>query len=312
MAWEKSCLDYHKTVLKSLISVNSIVTVHYFEYSNSYYFPGEAHEFWEFLYVDKGEVLVTANTTEMVLKARDIIFHQPMEFHSVRANGIVAPNLSVVAFECLSPAMDFFVNKVLHVTDKQHSYLADIVETACQLFASPLNDPELKRLTRRRDSEVPFGSDQVLKSTLELLLLDMVRNNQPSLHRAATSVFQKECDLDLYLRTLRFFEEHLRDQLTIEEICSALLVGRSHLQKMFHEKTGSGVVENFSRMKIQYARQIIREGRLNFTETAEYLGYSSVYYFSRQFKKLTGMTPTEYSQSIRSKTRMDERGGSPL
>jgi AraC-like DNA-binding protein len=309
MKREKSYLDYHKTVLKPSITVNSIVTVHYFEYSSSYYFPGEAHDFWEFLYVDKGEVLVSANTAALALKAGEIIFHQPMEFHTVGANGVVAPNLAVVAFDCRSPAMDFFRNKVMRVTQKQHSYIADIVEIAYQLFDSPLNDPELKRLTKRKDNGVPFGSEQILRSTLELLLLDMIRNDQPPLQRTAATAFRREYDLELYLRTLRFFEEHLREQLSLEEICDALLVGRSHLQKLFHEKTGSGVVDNFARMKIQYARQIIREGRLNFTETAEYLGYSSLYYFSRQFKKITGMTPTQYSQSIQAKAHMDEHGG---
>ncbi len=309
MKKEKSYLEYHKTVLTSSITVNSIVTVHYFEYSSSYYFPGEAHDFWELLYVDKGEVIVTANTTSMVLNVGEVIFHQPMEFHTVRANGVVAPNLAVIAFDCKSGAMDFFRNKVLRVSEKQHGYMASILDTSYQLFDSPLNDPELKRLSKRRDSEVAFGSEQILKGTLELLLIDMIRNDQPQIQRPVTTAFQRESDLQLYLRALGFFEAHLRETLTLEQICDALLVGRSHLQKLFHEKTGSGVMDNFTRMKIQYARQIIREGRLNFTETAEYLGYSSLFYFSRQFKKLTGMSPTEYSQSIQAKLYMKEHGG---
>ncbi len=302
MISEKSGLGYEKTRLHPLIVVDSIVTVHYFEYSSNYYFSGEAHDFWEFLYVDKGEVFVMADTKKRLLRTRDIIFHQPMEFHNVSANGIVAPNLSVVAFECTSPAMDFFKDKVLQVTEKQHNYIADIIDTAYQLFDSPLDDPELKHLTVKNDETVFAGYEQLLKSSLELLLLDMLQSDKGE-SRIAATVYQKESDIDLYARTLRYFEEHVRDQLTVEVISDAMLAGRSHLQKLFHEKTGSGIIENFSRMKIQYARQIIREGRLNFTELAEYLGYSSLYYFSRQFKKLTGMTPSEYSKSILSKNK---------
>ena len=37
---------------------------------------------------------------------------------------------------------------------------------------------------------------------------------------------------------------------------------------------------------------------MNFTQIADSLGYASIHYFSRQFKKITGMTPSEYSSSI--------------
>lgn len=309
MKQTKSDLGYHKTTLKSFLTVSSLVTVHYFEYSSSYYFPGEAHDFWEFLYVDKGEVLITADTAELVLKSGEIIFHQPMEFHTVRANGVVAPNLAVVAFDCRAPAMDFFRSRILRITEKQHDRIAALIETAYQIFDSPLNDPELKGLHRRKGTAVPVGSEQVLKNTLELLLIDMLQNQQPPIQRPAATAFRRTGDLELYAKALRLFEERLQAPLSMEEICGCLLVGRSRLQKLFHEKTGSGVMDNFARMKIQYARQMIREGRFNFTEIAEYLGYSSLYFFSRRFKSITGMTPTQYSKSIQAKTHTDKRGG---
>ena len=44
---------------------------------------------------------------------------------------------------------------------------------------------------------------------------------------------------------------------------------------------------------------MIREGKLNFTQIAETLEYSTVHHFSRQFKEKFGITPTEYAHSIR-------------
>lgn len=52
-------------------------------------------------------------------------------------------------------------------------------------------------------------------------------------------------------------------------------------------------------MKIEFAKQLIREDQMNFTQISDFLGYSSIHYFSRQFKKITGMTPSEYSSSIK-------------
>lgn len=52
-------------------------------------------------------------------------------------------------------------------------------------------------------------------------------------------------------------------------------------------------------MKVGTARQMIRDNQLNFTQIADRLGYNSIRYFSRQFKQLTSMTPSEYAASIR-------------
>ena len=85
---------FTSTYLKQEIVINEIITVHYFEYNSDFYFPGESHGFWEFLYVDKGEVEVTAGDTDYVLNKGDIIFHKPYEFHRLWANGVIAPNLA--------------------------------------------------------------------------------------------------------------------------------------------------------------------------------------------------------------------------
>ena len=77
------------------------------------------------------------------------------------------------------------------------------------------------------------------------------------------------------------------------------MIGRSQLQKIFQQKTGLGVIEYFSNMKIDAAKQMMRTDLMNFTQIAEKLGYSSIHYFSRQFKKITGMTPSEYVPSIK-------------
>ena len=52
-------------------------------------------------------------------------------------------------------------------------------------------------------------------------------------------------------------------------------------------------------MKTEVAKKYLREANYNITQIAEMLGYANIHYFSRQFKKTTGMTPTEYAISIR-------------
>ena len=61
-------MEYLKTYLDCPVKIDSIYTVHYFEYSKNYIYKGESHDFWEFVYADKGDVIITAGKQEIVLK----------------------------------------------------------------------------------------------------------------------------------------------------------------------------------------------------------------------------------------------------
>lgn len=61
-------MSFTSLELKKDIEINKIITIHYFEYMSDYNFPGETHDFWEFLCVDKGEVEVCAGNIHHTLK----------------------------------------------------------------------------------------------------------------------------------------------------------------------------------------------------------------------------------------------------
>ena len=105
--------------------------------------------------------------------------------------------------------------------------------------------------------------------------------------------------VDVFKRVVNYMETNINGHLTIEQICRDNMIGRTQLQKIFQQEAGVSVIEFFSRMKIDAAKHMIRIGRLNFTQISEQLGYSSIHYFSRQFKKITGMTPSDYVSSIK-------------
>ena len=88
-------MTYIKTKLKHSIDIDAIITLHYFEYMKNFEFKGESHNFWEFLYVDKGTVAVRADDTWTTLKTGDIIFHQPNEFHAIKKR-MASPSSSTI------------------------------------------------------------------------------------------------------------------------------------------------------------------------------------------------------------------------
>ena len=294
-------MSYKSVYLQDTLSIHEIYSIHYFEYMCDFSFPGESHDFWEFLCVDKGEVNVLAGEKFHVLKKGDIIFHKPNEFHDVNSNGLIAPNLVVMSFSCTSPVMAFFEEKVLQISEPERLLLAQIIQEAKYVFAGRMDDPYQEELI---PSESPrFAGEQLIRLYLEQLLIQlvrryMVRPDQPINPTIVKSIKQK-ADGELFSQIQEYMESHICETLTIEQLCRSNSVGRSQLQKLFRTRSGYGAIEYFSRMKVDLAKQMIRENHYNFTQIADALGFSSIHYFSRQFKRITGMTPSEYASSIK-------------
>lgn len=297
-------MNYQSVMLNEMVKIEHLYTIHYFEYMNDFSFEGESHNFWEFCFVDKGEVSVTAGDSSIVLKRGDIAFHKPNEFHTLKAFGGTTPNLVVVSFQCESPYMDFFQDKVLRADEAEKNLLAEIIIESKNCFTNRLDDPYSIKMVRRGTPDAAL-SEQIIRINLEHFLIHLFRrySNQLSTGKKITSVIPKstktKSDSELFSRVKEYMEQNLSEHITIEEICRQSLLGRSQLQKIFRDRCGLGVIEYFSMMKINAAKEMIRTNRLNFTQISEQLGYSSIHYFSRQFKKITNMTPSEYASSIK-------------
>lgn len=300
-------MSYASIHPQRIFEIQELFSVHYFEYTSNYAFSGEAHDFWEFVYVDKGSICITAGEQKHNLSRGQIIFHPPGEFHALSADGVVAPNLIVVSFGCNCPAMEFFRGRITVAGATERTLLARLVEESQAVFSTPLNDPFINTLQRRPNP--PVGGEQLLVNALEELLIHLLRQGESLPQPSTTS---SRSFSDSFFSVVSYLDQRLDQPLTVTQICRDNMIGRSQLQKMFHQQTGHGVMDYFSHMKIKAARQMIREGRLNFTQIAQSLGFQSVHYFSRRFKALTGMSPSEYADSVKMlaelpKARTDNR-----
>lgn len=289
-------MKYKSTKLHEEFTIKKIITIHYYEYMSDFTFDGESHNFWEFLCVDKGEADITAGEELLTLHRGDIIFHKPNEFHAVAANGVIPPNLVVVSFECNDSCMSFFENRVLTVGERERDLIAHIISEARDNFSNRLDNPYMEQLILR--DKPPFGCEQMIKIHLELLLILLYRNYSVD-HKKWMKTNGSADSNCIYEDILAYFENHVRSQLSVEQICRDKLISSSQLKKLFREKNNSGIIEYFIHLKINAAKQLIRSRQMNFTQIADHLGYTSVHYFSRQFKKETGMTPSEYTASIK-------------
>lgn len=292
--------QYVPTPIQREITVDAIVTVHYLEHAKDYVFEGEKHDFWEFLYVDKGKVEIMADATGYALSQGQLVFHKPNEFHNLFADGTIAPNVVIVSFVSHSPAMEFFNGKILYATQKQQDLLARIIKEARLAFSCPLGDPATEQM--ERSPQAPFGSEQLIALYLEMLLIDIARGDHaPEQRPKSSSSIKWRSDNDLVARVTRHMEEHVCDALSFTDICRFSAQSATNLKTIFKSVTGKGVMEYYRALKIEQAKIMLREGRGNITQIADRLGYTSVHYFSRHFKQATGMTPREYTLSVQAK-----------
>jgi AraC-like DNA-binding protein len=295
-------MDYVRTRLKDQIKIKSFISVHYFEYHKKYSYKGERHDFWEFVYADKGDILVVAEEKKLILKQGEIIFHKPGEFHNIIGNGVEGCNSVILSFDADSPAMKFFQNKILTLSLKQKRLLALILEEAKCIFVPPYNDPEQKKLIKNKN--IKFGSEQLFKMYVEQLLISLIRDER---EKTEEDTFIKERENEeLAVQIEEYLSENVWGSLNFDDVCHKFSRSKTSVKHAFKNYSGKGVMEFYNELKIEAAKKLIREETLNFSEISEKLSFSSVHYFSRHFKSHTGMTPSQYVLSVKSMTFLDK------
>lgn len=284
--------SYIKTKPKMVITVSSIVTIHYNEYGPNFFFPGESHDFWEMVYVDKGRVQVTRDGESLTLRQGEILFHKPNEFHTIRSFDS-SPNFFVISFASPSAAMNRFEKHRALLDRTLNSYLSAILDEAEKTYHTPKNDPDLKQLERR--SNAPLGSEQLIKTYLEQLLIFLLRSMAD--HKASPSFPTKKTDLDPLVESIIvYLRQNVNQAIRVEDLCKTFDYSRSYLSRHFQEKTGQTLAHYFASLKVSEAKRLMRETTMNFAQIATRLAFESPQYFSRVFKRHTGLTPSEFKR----------------
>ena len=282
---------YIKTKPKTVVNVSKIVTVHYYEFGRDFVFDGESHDFWEMVYVDKGSVAVKCdNDPEIILKQGEVIFHRPNEFHSIRAYES-SPNFFVISFVSSSLSMVYFEKMWSSLSSQQKSIISSIIDEAEESYYITKNDPTIRKLLRKKDA--PIGSEQLIKNYFELLLISFLR----LLESKKGSVMPLAVKSEPLITSIKeYIETRYEENIRIEEICQAYGYSKSFLCRFFKEHTGEGLSEYANKIKMTKAKELLRDETLNITQISSKLSFENPQYFARSFKRLFGMTPTEWKR----------------
>ncbi len=267
----------HQFEIRQTLQITRLCALRYQQKEPGYLFPGESHELMELTYVDAGSLHSVAEGLDLQLEQGDLVLYGKNQWHMQHAAKDAAPKLMTIAFEAEGYDLSGLTNRRIPASSRAVAIL--------------------QQMLREQEQTDDYAGDALI-SLLQLLLLTLLRESaEQTVQEQAAQCLNSENQV--IRRAQQYIAAHVTEKLTVPVIAQAVQVSASYLTALFHRHLQIPPGEYIRRIKLEKSRQMIRQGQMNFTEIAESLQYSTIHHFSRQFKQMFGMTPSEYLKSVR-------------
>lgn len=293
-----------KAPLKSVISISSIITINCYELAPYYFNNGETHDFWEIVYLDRGEINLRAADKRLKLKQGEMIFHKPNEFHSIECDGTHSASVYIVTFISHSSAMKYFREKLIKIPSDMKPLIRRLIDESINTFRVSTYP-----LTLLPSASV--GGAQLIKLYLEELFIRLLRLGEQKNSRGA-AVLRDPSENALVNEIESYLLDRVCERVTLEDISGYLHFGKSHLCDVFKKGTGQTIMQYHMTLKINEAKILLKENKLTVNKISEKLGFETPAYFSRAFSKQVGMSPRAYRNALVSDGRVYLEKETPL
>ncbi len=94
----------------------------------------------------------------------------------------------------------------------------------------------------------------------------------------------------------KYINNHVSEKLTLNEVAGVFGLSPNYLSILFKKNCGIGFSEYIAQAKVNRAKALLMEQDMKIYEAADQLGFESAFYFSKVFKKVTGISPREFIQ----------------
>lgn len=287
-----------ETNINNAFTVESIITIYYLDWEKAMKKSLKSHDvsynFWQLLYVDRGEYTCSIGDDLYTLSAGQVILAEP---NKVRTS-ISCKNamIAIISFRCNSEGMNSIKNKAITLSDDDRKLLSRILTAGTDIFKIVPENPQYDG-QQPKDGTADYEL-QMIKNSLELLficLYEPYRKEKKALLIAQNHINYYE---QKFLAIESYMLENLERNITIDEISTATGFSSSTIKRIFCSRAGCGALHYFIKLKIKEAKHMIKETDMSMTEISEKLGFSSIHYFSRIFKNITGLSPSQYAKSV--------------
>ncbi|ANE49089.1 AraC family transcriptional regulator [Paenibacillus swuensis] len=154
-----------------------------------------------------------------------------------------------------------------------------------------LNNRILQSL-QRGDS----NCDLIAGGYMRLLLAEYAgkKANNPTEGETPSTMIQQQVEQAIRWITLQYYQP-----ISIENMAQSLGYHRTHLSKMFKQHTGFSPMNYLLKVRMERAKLLLQNERLTVDQVASSVGFPDSLYFSKQFKKWFGSSPTDYRNITR-------------
>jgi two-component system response regulator YesN len=124
------------------------------------------------------------------------------------------------------------------------------------------------------------------------------------LARVAASVLELQsgrlCDMeeDIVNQVKRYVDGHLAEDVSLVRLAEIVHFNPSYLSRFFKQLTGTNLTDYIFNAKISRAKALLADSRVKIHEAASAVGFESSTYFTKFFRRITGLNPQEYRDSI--------------
>lgn len=251
--------------------------------ADGYVVPMHFHPELEFLIVDEGRMSNKLEGEEYITRAGDIILFNKRVPHSTEpiADGTVQHMVQFKVPSTFRGAM---------------RYLSDIIaRTVVPAFVFHSDDEDYADLRAHlfdmflQDSESGVAADYRTTADIYYVISILHRRGILADERAAFDFGQLQKLVPLF----EYIDEHFSEQISLDVCAELLCLNKSYLCRLFRSATGITLWDFINFVRVSRSEDLLT-GKMNLSEIAYAVGFSSPSYFHRTFKKYKQLSPSEY------------------
>lgn len=105
----------------------------------------------------------------------------------------------------------------------------------------------------------------------------------------------------LILKAREYIDKNFSNEITLEDVAKEVNISPHYFSRLYKEETGENFIEYLTSVRINKAKELIETGGYSIKEICYMTGYGDPNYFSRIFKKVMGVTPSEYKEAMQNR-----------
>lgn len=164
----------------------------------------------------------------------------------------------------------------------------------CQLIFANLRNILKSHYDILKNHALPNTYEHIINNTFDFKTIKIC--SEQLLSNVATLLKEKNIypSDDLINNIKRFIQKNYTENITLEKMSSLFFINPSYCSFLFKEKTGENLIDYVNKIRIEKAKELLKNTDYKVYKIAKMLGYDNDKYFFRVFKKVTGYTPEEY------------------